>query len=114
MDGHKPPAFLFERRANQTFSERLFFSAAPLKTHDHIILLAELESILASQATRRLHGDGPPKPLNERQLFLPSVLDRLNKPRVFQRQLQRTGDFINEVFRHKAAVLGRDHVVQNN
>lgn len=44
----RPETFTFERRAQKPFDSGLFFSAAPLKTADHLALLDELESILAS------------------------------------------------------------------
>lgn len=43
-----PEMFTFERRAQKPFDSGLFYSAAPLKTADHLELLNELEGILAS------------------------------------------------------------------
>jgi len=43
-----PTKFTFERREQQPFDAGLYFSAAPLKTKDHLKVLNELEKILAN------------------------------------------------------------------
>lgn len=48
VESVKPTMFSFEHRVETPFDSGLFFAAAPLKTADHLILLDELESILAS------------------------------------------------------------------
>ena len=42
----RPPEFVFERRAGQLYSTNEFFSSAPLRTTDHMHVLAELEKLL--------------------------------------------------------------------
>jgi len=41
----RPGAFTFERRAGQPYSSNLYFSAAPLKTSDHLNALEEIERL---------------------------------------------------------------------
>jgi hypothetical protein len=43
-----PTAFKFERRNAQSFSSNLYFSAAPLKSQDHIGLLGLMEEFFSS------------------------------------------------------------------
>ena len=45
----KPGRFLFERRANRAFGDTIFFSDAPLRTGEHLALLAELEATLIAE-----------------------------------------------------------------
>ena len=47
VENINPEMFTFERRAEKPFDSGLFYSAAPLKTADHLELLNELEGILA-------------------------------------------------------------------
>jgi hypothetical protein len=42
----EPPTFRFERKEGIPEERRIYFSAAPLRTKDHLQLLKELESIL--------------------------------------------------------------------
>ncbi len=42
----KPAAFTFARREEQPYSSNIYFSAAPLKTGDHIKLLETFEKVL--------------------------------------------------------------------
>jgi hypothetical protein len=44
----QPSPFSIERRSNISFEENVFFAQAPLKTHDHLRLLVDLEKTLAS------------------------------------------------------------------
>jgi hypothetical protein len=44
--GRKPVAFTLARRVNAPFSEKFFYSSAPLKTDDHVALLEKLEKDL--------------------------------------------------------------------
>lgn len=44
----QPTKFTFERRVNQSFNSKLFFSSAPLKTADHLEVLNELGGLLAN------------------------------------------------------------------
>ena len=44
----KTAPFLIERRVNAPFSENRFYTKAPLRTDQHIAMLSELETILAS------------------------------------------------------------------
>jgi hypothetical protein len=48
MTGPAPFEFLFERRANTSYSENIYFSAAPLRTKDHLQILQELENVLSN------------------------------------------------------------------
>lgn len=43
----KPPAFVFDRRADQPFESSLFYSSAPLRTADHVAVLTELERLFS-------------------------------------------------------------------
>ena len=43
-----PTPFKFERRANQPFASKLYFSSAPLRTQDHMELLELLEKLFIS------------------------------------------------------------------
>lgn len=47
MPPPRPGAFILERRAQQPYSSNLYFSAAPLKTADHLKILEEFEKILS-------------------------------------------------------------------
>jgi hypothetical protein len=44
--GRKPSRFAFERRLGITFEMNLYYSIAPLRTKDHLLLLNELEALL--------------------------------------------------------------------
>jgi hypothetical protein len=41
----RPPEFVFERRAGQSYSANEFFSSAPLRTKDHMYILGEIEKL---------------------------------------------------------------------
>ena len=45
---YKTSKFTFERRANQPFSRSLYFSTAPLRSKDHLELLALLEEMFTT------------------------------------------------------------------
>lgn len=45
---YKTPPFTIERRLNAPFGESRFYTKAPVKTSQHISLLAELEGVLAT------------------------------------------------------------------
>ena len=45
---YRTSKFTFERRANQPFSRNLYFSTAPLRSKDHLELLALLEEVFTS------------------------------------------------------------------
>jgi hypothetical protein len=45
---HTTTGFTFERRMNVDYSMNRYFCMAPLRTHDHIQLLKEIEKIWAS------------------------------------------------------------------
>ena len=45
--GRKPVAFTLARRVNAPYSEKFFYSSAPLKTDDHVALLQQLEKALS-------------------------------------------------------------------
>ena len=44
---YKTSKFIFERREGEPFSRNLYFSTAPLRTKDHLELLALLEKAFA-------------------------------------------------------------------
>jgi hypothetical protein len=46
IKGPTPFEFIFERRINTPYSENVYFSAAPLRTKDHLQILQELENEL--------------------------------------------------------------------
>lgn len=48
VQGVRPEIFSLERREGKPFDSGLFYTASPLKTADHLALLNDLESILAS------------------------------------------------------------------
>lgn len=43
----KPPRFVLERRAGESFESNLFFSQAPLATEQHLSLLSEIEAMFS-------------------------------------------------------------------
>lgn len=47
LPGIKPSSFTIERRTGAPFDSNLYFSAAPLRTEDHISLLTKVESLFA-------------------------------------------------------------------
>ena len=44
---NNPPPFTFERAAGAPFSDKRYFSSAPLPTHKHLELLEQIEAILS-------------------------------------------------------------------